>query len=600
MVARLFARTHLLSSAATLPLPHPPRVQATLIASLERGKADLAGRLREAQGSAETLRQLAAAHVSAYGRLAGHTATLHTTFRQQLASLLALCRHSALQLDSALAAADPLPALEQERAVHPAGVRAALEALDGLRTELRIAVALLEGQASGAEARQLAEVPASVAASLQQELAGLAERDLSLLPAPRQPAQGPATSAAASAPPACGDECGTGEPPAAALCAQVGAMESGLEALLHRNGELRARAEAAAALQAAEQEARRRAQDLAATLTADLVACQAQLAAAQGERGELERRCGDLSKQLRDAIYTISQLQAASRGQAASWALRGLRSSAAQTQYCELWVRTVADDPGCPDAAAAAAAEQPAQGVDCVPTAAAAAPAASSPRPLALPELRRLIADVYQAKAVADIAAARGMRPFQPLDKFLDTYLAQQHGPGSAAAAARHEALHLGVEAYAGNVGEVALFGLSAGLLAEAGGGCLASTRGRPCAASSAGAAVPLVLYHSRREAPPDAHTAALPALRRFCHGRWHAAHLASRGRAAAAFRPAAALHAICGEVAALVAAAPGAESLLRWAAGGGAGAVLGEAGLELGLPLAEDQARPATINCST
>ena len=645
--------------------------QALIVASLEKGKASLAARFTAEQGRAEALWRCAVAHGQAYGRLAGHAAELQEQFRRQLAGLLHLCRHTALQLE----AADPVRVLESEQALHPPAMRAVLAALDSLRVELSIAVALLEAQVSGPESKALGEVPGEVATGLERDLAGLPSSQLLQQPAggtARAAAEGQPPSAASSASPGAATASPMAAPVhvagAAALSpggpaeatAQVALMEGRLEALMLSNAETRSKAAAMEALHQQEQGARRRAQDLAATLTADLtcvqvgragrgttdsggpwhsraglawdVACwqplwygfsctvatsswldpvllspcglaslQGQLAALRDERRELDRRCRDLSGQLRDAIYTISQMNAQQQGQALSWALRGLHSTGVQTQYCELWVRNLGSSGDGADSIGVVAAQGEQHGASLVPhqqpeevAAASGAKGGSSSseaRPLPLPDLQRLIAAIYRSKAVCDIAVARGQRAFQTLPEFTDSYVGQQHGADTQAGQRRREQLQLGVEAWAGSVAEVALFGLSTGMLAEGADGQLLSTRGgRAAGGGGSGAAVPLVMYHGKQPQPAGAAQAdALAGLHRFCHSQWHAAYLASHVRQLPApFSPADALHGICAEVAALVAGVPGAEVLLRWVATGGVGSSWSQ--LDLGLPLGENQ----------
>ena len=73
-----------------------------------------------------------------------------------------------------------------------------------------------------------------------------------------------------------------------------------------------------------------------------LLLMQADLAATREQREALDAQSRRLARELRDAIYTISQQNAAQQGQAVSWAVRGLRSAAVQTQYCELWQANLA------------------------------------------------------------------------------------------------------------------------------------------------------------------------------------------------------------------------------------------------------------------
>jgi hypothetical protein len=68
-----------------------------------------------------------------------------------------------------------------------------------------------------------------------------------------------------------------------------------------------------------------------------LLPTQADLAVTREQREALDAQSRRLARELRDAIYTISQQNAAQQGQAVSWAVRGLRSAAVQTQHCELW-----------------------------------------------------------------------------------------------------------------------------------------------------------------------------------------------------------------------------------------------------------------------
>ena len=367
---------------------------------------------------------------------------------------------------------------------------------------------------------------------------------------------------------------------------------------------------------------------------------QSDLAATRQQRDELEASGRRLARELRDAIYTLSQLHATQQGPAASWRVRGLQSAGTQTQYCQLWAASLC---GAPPGATAeveasgdgsvlcAAHSSASSGSDdggsssssrSPPAPAGPAPPPAPVRVLALPALQQAIRELYRAKAVADIAVARGQRPFQPLPDFLAAYLAQQCGSEGATVAVRARQLQASVEAHAGADGEVALFGLAAGMLEEAelgegsaggGGGAAGSPQPRAVAPAASGgaagspaptaaaASVPLVLYQSRRRAGSTAAQRAadaLPTLRRFGASAWHAAAAAAAARPPLAgpgrpFNPAGPdqlLHPMAAEVHNLALGVPGVEQLATWVLGGGLGPLLPR--LDLGLRLSENQAR--------
>lgn len=309
-----------------------------------------------------------------------------------------------------------------------------------------------------------------------------------------------------------------------------------------------------------------------------------------------------LGGELRDAIYSLSQLHAASHcSQAASWAVRGLQSGGTQTEYCRLWVASLCGAPGGGDSESGGASGE--GSVLCTVTSsasseesgAAGGEPAGEPvhRVLSLPVLRQQLRELYRAKAPHDIAVARGQRPFMPLAAFLASH---QHGSEGPAVRQRAAQLQASVEAHAAADEEVALFGVSVGWLGERAASDAASpppaagVPGAPC--MDAAAAVPLVLYHSRRRQGGAAAEQAqvLPPLRRFCAAAWHAAYLQSAGRPPVpGFSAAALLPATLADVHSVAVGMPGVEQLLAWALGGGVGAALPR--LDLGLRLSELQA---------
>lgn len=183
------------------------------MADLDRQRASLAARHGAAAQQVQQLRRLGTAYCQAYGRLHAHTGELHAQFARQMGSLLHLCRHLGLQL----AAVDPASQTEALALPHTAApgpstaaaVAAAgsecipaaaaqqqqqpqwqptLQLLDALRTELSIAVQLLEAQSGSAEVTMLAGVPADVAEALQRDLEGVPSGLLAA--AAEQPAAG--------------------------------------------------------------------------------------------------------------------------------------------------------------------------------------------------------------------------------------------------------------------------------------------------------------------------------------------------------------------------------------------------------------------------
>jgi hypothetical protein len=172
-------------------------------------------------------------------------------------------------------------------------VAAAVLAIESLRTELQVAVQLLDLQEGSSEVQQLASVPAGIAVALAVDLAGLPAELLSSprleRPAPpvsagRRPKAGLGAAAAAlPASPAVSTAADSlTQSPAAsargaassALSAQVGQMEVHLERLIGNSAEQAARAAAAVELHQQERAARQRAQELAADLSAQLAAVQ--------------------------------------------------------------------------------------------------------------------------------------------------------------------------------------------------------------------------------------------------------------------------------------------------------------------------------------
>lgn len=286
--------------------------------------------------------------------------------------------------------------------------------------------------------------------------------------------------------------------------------------------------------------------------------------------------------------------------------MRGLASTGSQTEYCRLWAASLCDPPAdSSDSESGGASGEgsvlcalSSTGSEEGGAAAGGGPAAEPgvPRVLPLPALRQQLREVYRAKAVHDIAVARGQRPFMPLAAFLAAHLALQHGAEGPAVRHRAAQLQASVEAHVAADQEVALFGVSAGWLGEgaasgAAAPAAAGAPGAPCL--DAAAAVPLVLYHSRRRqggAAAEQAQDALPPLRRFGAAGWHAAYCQSAARPPlAGFSVAALLPATLEDLHGAAVGMPGVEQLLAWALGGGAGAALPR--LDLGLRLSERQA---------
>lgn len=359
----------------------------------------------------------------------------------------------------------------------------------------------------------------------------------------------------------------------------------------------------------------------------------------RGQRDAAEARISQLASDLRDAIYSLSQLHAAQQDPAAAWALRGLASAATQTQHCELWeANLVAADYiharldgkdgseggsvlWADHSASEAGSRRRSSGGDThaepglgeIGGGAGTAGSACKDKLLPLPALQQLVRDVYRGKAQQDIAVARGQRPFQPLREYVAAYLAQQYGAEGPAVQQRTRQLQASVAAHAG-VREVGLFGLAAGLLWEAapgdahpansphavvlGSAAAGQSSYSRHAHSAAATAVPLVLYHSRRVQGAPAkmcHSPARAALRCFCAAAWHAAYLASAARPplrqplSFGAGPGSLLHGVAAEVSELALSVPGVEQLAAWVLRGGLGACLPQ--LDLGLRLAENQA---------
>lgn len=246
-----------------------------------------------------------------------------------------------MQLGVALSAADPLAPLlvacgsgeagsaagspraaiaasPEASSASASAVAAAMLSIQSLQTELQVAVRLLEMQAGGSEAAQLAAVPAGIAEALAADLAGL---PASLLTSPRlAPADqelGPSGRVAAVAQPR-GTSLPLGaadgpfqqpqgepqqpaeeEPPQvqqqqqpSVLSAQVARMEAHLERLVRTSAEQAARAAAATQLHSGEQELRQRAEDLAGRLAAHLAATQVGRAVAFGQACALHEDAG--------------------------------------------------------------------------------------------------------------------------------------------------------------------------------------------------------------------------------------------------------------------------------------------------------------------
>ncbi|KAL4424429.1 hypothetical protein ABPG77_006367 [Micractinium sp. CCAP 211/92] len=687
-------------------LKHNNRQQAIAIAELQAAATSANARLDASQQHNASVHRCGVAHSAAYGCLAAHAAGLHQQFARQLGSLRQLCRHLGLQLTAALGPADLLAdpaaldssshadteaagaastprALPASRPGSAATVAAAVLAIESLRTELHVAVQLLDMQAASSEAQQLAFVPAGIADALAADLAGLPAELLSsprLQPSSSAPSKGAlvdsatasqaaAAGAAGSPGPAVALQAWTQDtlalvPPALraaasvprytgvgpskpALSAQMARMEARLQDLAAGSLEQAARAAAARQLHEGEREARQRAQERAVQLDSQLRAVQADLDATRRQRDTAEDQGRRLAAELRDAIYSLAQQCARQQGQGVSWAVRGLTSAAAQTQYCELWEANV----GCAcasccggDASTGGTSDRAGGGLGatsvlcsssssssrdaCVSgngsggdskdgvaagrTAAPAGPASSPAQVLSLGALQQQIADLYRAKALHDLAVARGDKPFLPLPEFVARHLAVRSGAEGRAVQRRSAQLRASVEAHAG-VYEVAMFGLSTGMLEEAGGGLAPSTAAREAAlkVASAGpaagisdsplkpgttataAVVPAVLYARSSRAAPSPAGNALPALRRFCAADWHAAYHASAARSPLPqpFNPAAAdqIHPMVSEVHDLALSVPGVEQLMCWVLGGGAAACLPH--MDLGLRLAENQA---------
>lgn len=367
---------------------------------------------------------------------------------------------------------------------------------------------------------------------------------------------------------------------------------------------------------------------------------QADLADTRQQRDDLAAESSRLAGELRDCIYSLSAAVAQQQGQLVSWALRGLQSCGTQTEYCRLWeanlchgsTHSTGQDAGSkgatgPESSASAGGsvlcpavqdrsfgegseDEACSGVEAGSGQLEAAP---PPRALSLPALQRQIQSIYRAKAVHDIAVARGQRPFLPLADFLAAHLSLQAGAHGPAVRQRAAQLQASVEAHAGADREVALFGLAAGMLEEAEEhtvrvDCCAPLMLQPAAAGcsvsgSAGAAVPLILYHSRR-IDGTAVQRALPTLRRFGAAAWHVAYLRSAARPPLAqpfdpfegSRPL--LHPMAAEVHAQAVVTPGVEPLMSWVLGGGLGACID--GLDLGLRLAENQVGKGSVSPGT
>lgn len=366
-------------------LEHDNRQQAIIIAELQAALTSTSVRLEVTQQHNAALHRYAVAHGAAYGRIVSHAAGLHQQFARQLAGLRQLCRHLGLQLAAALAAADPLPALGEAAASasssevvaagtsaagaaaapsdlpgSAAAVAAAVLAIDSLRTELTVALQLLDMQESSSEAQQLAAVPAGIAEALEADLAGLPAE---LLCSPRlEPAGSPATSGAtsASASPSTklagypvvsavaaqqpgtkapqalaqaalaagagpGSKSGPSpRPPPSVLSAQMAQMEAHLQRLVGSSAEQAARTAAAAQLHGEELGARRRAQEVASELATQLAAVQV-----GGDLGKWRRRA-----RLR-ACRSVHQLHVF-KGQSAVFAAAGFIAAAgyAMVQSC--------------------------------------------------------------------------------------------------------------------------------------------------------------------------------------------------------------------------------------------------------------------------
>lgn len=374
--------------------------------------------------------------------------------------------------------------------------------------------------------------------------------------------------------------------------------------------------------------------------------CQADLDATRRQRDEAEAQGRRLAGELRDAIYSLGQLCAQQQGQGVSWAVRGLTNAAVQTQYCELWEANLGYAcasccRGSGDASAGGKGGEAERGLDATSilcssrsdastasdgsgggsedgaaasgAAARVEPPSGPVRVLSLWSLQQQIKEIYRSKALHDLAVARGHKPFLPLPDFVALHLAVQSGAGGRAVQRRAAQLQASVEAHAA-VYEVAMFGLSTGMLEEAGGALApgAAARGSALAApparpaggapgsplkpgtTAAAAAVPLLLYSGASAAPALPTGGPLPTLRRFCAAGWHAAYHASAARPQLPqpFNPAAAdqLHPMTSEVHNLALSVPGVEQLMCWVLGGGAAACMPQ--LDLGLRLAENQAR--------
>ncbi|KAL4437050.1 hypothetical protein ABPG75_004189 [Micractinium tetrahymenae] len=643
-------------------LEHDNRQQAIIIAELQAATTSANARLAATQQHNAALHRYAVAHGAAYGRLAAHTAGLHQQFARQLGGLRQLCRHLGLQLAAALAAADPLAgtagacgtsAAGSDAAGAPssasapaadlpgsaASVAAAVLAIESLRTELQVAVQLLDMQAGGSEVQQLVSVPAGIAAALAADLGGLPAE---LLSSPRlepsspalggrlpggkaahstpvvasaaalagpaaspRPAALPASPAPTSpAPQAAALSVASGAPPArSVLSAQVAQMEAHLQSLVSGSAEQAARAAAAQQLHEEERAARQRAQERVVELSSQLEAVQADLAATRGQRDAAEAQGRRLAQELWEANVGCACASCArsSGCGAVSEGCMGERGADAASVLCGSSSNASASSDGSEDGAAAGAAAAPAE-QPCSPV-----------RVLSLWALQQHIKEIYRAKALHDLAVARGQKPFLPLPDFVAQHLALQSGPEGRAVQQRARQLQASVEAHAG-VYEVAMFGLSTGMLEEAAGALApAATRGTAFAVSAAApagslpaspanllkptttaaaAVVPAVLYGDGGAAAALPAGGAVPALRRFCAADWHAACQVSAARRPLPqpFNPAASdqIHPMASEVHNLALGTPGVEQLMCWVLGGGVAASLPQ--LDLGLRLAENQ----------
>ncbi|GAB4817978.1 hypothetical protein N2152v2_005024 [Parachlorella kessleri] len=535
--------------------------------------------------------------------------------------------------------------------------------LDALHTELVIAAQLLEAQSSSAEAQLLSMVPASIASALQAVLSPLSVQPADLLANDTAGSSTPSSGGSASSPAAASGTVGNSplasargpqlSSPSTALLAsprsareqrqqledaardqtaivqgsvQVSHMEAQLDRLLHDNVGLKATAQAATGLHQAELVARQQAQQHIARLQAQLQTLQAERNALKGQRDLHEGLSRQLAHKLREAAYTIRQLQVEAEGPFLSVAHRSLQDRHVQTQYCELWLRNVVGESvDCSQGAIASGACLMDLTEESMQTAAALDTQLQLQQAAAiwsLAETQRSIQDIYRHKAVQDIIVARGLQPFTPLPAFLEGFFRLQYGAASEVGIQRMDQLAASVRCHAVSDREVAMFGLAAGLLKEeelaavnpswslpyedtpatlaAANACpppvyvdqdTAQQRLSASARGTAAPKVPQVLYNSWRQSRAQVRDAVGASLQNFQHSSWYAAYLASAARQLLpAPNPMLTLDGVpvCAEVRGLLLSTPGVPDLLDWVMAGGVAACL--RGAELGIPVAENQ----------